>query len=138
MRLVPTFAVLAALALAPAAAMAQDSTTANRPRATRTPHPTANRGDCLRCHGPANADSVKAVPAEHDYPIERCVRCHRPAETMPVQSEHAFDERHAQCATCHVAGNTENAKPTPAESHSRFRASWCVMCHEQRTAPAPG
>jgi len=132
MRLIRTMAVLATLTmLGAAAAVAQDSTAANRPRATRTPHPTADRGDCLRCHGPANADSVKAVPAEHDYPIERCARCHRPAETMPPQSEHAFDDRHARCAECHVAGNTENAKPTP-EAHSRYRASWCVMCHVQR------
>jgi hypothetical protein len=129
-RIIAALAICALTAAVPAPA--QDSAAAERPRASRTPHPTAERGDCLRCHGPANADSVKAVPTEHDYPIERCVRCHRPAETMPQQSEHAFDERHAQCATCHVAGNTENAKPTP-EAHSRFRPTWCVMCHTQRT-----
>jgi hypothetical protein len=133
MRPIRVLAVLAALAMfGVTAASAQDSTAAARPRASRTPHPTAERGDCLRCHRPGNADSVMAVPAEHDYPIERCVRCHRPAETMPQQSEHAFDDRHARCAECHVAGNTVNARPTP-EGHNRYRATWCVMCHTQRT-----
>ena len=133
MRLIRVLAVLAALVMVPAAAaLAQDSTT-TRPRAPRTPHRTINKDDCLGCHQQGNPQQVTAVPAEHDYPNERCLRCHRAAETMPTQSQHAFDATHAQCAECHVAGNTVNAQPIPANHEGRTAAK-CVMCHEPRSA----
>jgi hypothetical protein len=133
MRLIRLFALLATLTmLGTAAATAQD-TTASRPRAPRTPHRTVGKDDCLVCHRQGNPDSITAVPATHDYPVERCLRCHRTADTLPPQSEHVFDDRHAQCRDCHVAGNTENAKPVPA-THERYTRPMCVMCHEPHAA----
>jgi len=133
MRLVRVLTVFAALALFPAAAArAQDSTAAARPRAPRAPHRTDNRPDCLQCHRQGNTEQVKAMPAEHDYPVERCARCHRPAENLPPGSRHAFDADHADCLHCHVAGNTVDARPAP-DSHSRYTPALCAKCHEPQT-----
>ena len=133
MRLIRVVAVLAALVMVPAAAsMAQDSTTASRARASRTPHRTLNKEDCLSCHRQGNTQRISPVPTEHDYPNERCMRCHRAATAMPSRSEHAFDSRHARCAECHVAGNTVNAQPIPS-NHDGRAATHCVMCHEPQT-----
>jgi len=130
MRLIHGLAVLAALALLPAAAAsAQESTTTSRAPAARTPHRTLNKEDCLGCHRQGNAQRITSVPANHTYTNDRCMRCHRAAAAMPSRSEHPFDARHARCAECHVAGNTAHAQPTPA-SHAGYTAAKCVMCHE--------
>jgi len=129
MRFIRIVAVLATLTMVGAAvAMAQDSTS-SRPRASRTPHRTLNKEDCLSCHRQGNPERILAVPAEHNYGNDRCMRCHRAAAAMPSRSQHLFDARHARCAECHVAGNTVNAQATPA-NHGRYPAARCVMCHE--------
>jgi len=132
MRLARVLAVLAALVLVGAAAATAQDSTATGPRASRTPHRTLNKEDCLGCHRQGNTQHVTAVPAAHTYTNERCMRCHRAAAAMPSRSEHAFDARHARCAECHVAGNTEHAQPIPA-SHRGYAASHCVMCHEPQS-----
>ncbi len=136
MRLPRVLVVLAALTLAgAAAATAQDSAaTAARPRASRTPHRTINKEDCLSCHRQGNPEHISPVPAEHDYTNDRCMRCHRAATTMPSQSRHPFDDDHARCTECHVAGNTVEAQPVPANHDGRTGAQ-CVMCHEPQSAP---
>jgi hypothetical protein len=131
MSLIRTFAVLAALALAVAGAAIAQVTP--RPQASRTPHQTAGKDDCLSCHGAVANEHIPSVPAAHRYANAACVPCHRLAATMPSNSEHAIDAAHARCAACHVAGSPTHARPIPA-SHANRHASICQMCH-QAAAP---
>jgi hypothetical protein len=107
--------------------------------ASRTPHRTLNKTDCLSCHRAGANEHANAVPDDHArYPNATCIRCHRLADTMPSRSRHPFDAAHARCATCHVAGNRVGAQPTPAATHARFRPGSCIMCHEPlEPAPTP-
>ena len=130
MRLSRTFAVAALLLLGACALSAQAPARPTRPR---MPHRALNKDDCLSCHGKTAARGVTAVPAAHDYQNAACVTCHRPAATMPSRSQHAFDAAHTRCAACHVAGNTVNAQPLPADHAGRPNAK-CVMCHEPQAA----
>ena len=131
MRRSSSFAVLFALTVGVTALAAAQNAP---PRPPRTPHRAVGKEDCLSCHAVgANAHVVDA-PANHaNRPNTMCVRCHRPAEAMPPSSQHAFDAAHTRCATCHVAGNTVGAKPTPA-SHTGRDGSTCSMCHQQVAA----
>ena len=127
MGVIRTVAVLVILAVAGASPALAQATTA-RP-ASRTPHRTLNKEDCLSCHRQGNTHGISAVPAEHTYGNAACVRCHRPAATLPSRSQHPFDAAHTRCAACHAEGNTVNAQPIPA-THGGYTAAQCVMCHE--------
>jgi predicted CXXCH cytochrome family protein len=130
MRRTSTFAVLLALTIGGAALAAAQNPPPARPQVPRTPHRTLGKEDCLSCHAIGANEHVVDVPATHtNRPNPMCVRCHRPAETMPPSSQHAFDTAHQQCATCHVAGNTVGAKPTPG-THTGRHGTTCSMCHQ--------
>lgn len=135
MRSTRTLAVLFALvACGTAVAMAQAAPA--RPQVSRTPHRTLGKTDCLSCHGIGANEHVSDVPAtEHNFTNATCMRCHRAAATMPSRSQHEFDNQHARCQACHVAGNTVNAQPTPA-NHTRYDRSTCIMCHEPQSVGA--
>lgn len=129
MRWSRTFALAALLALGAGALGAQAPTPARSQR-PRMPHRTLNKEDCLSCHAATATRHVQAVPANHSaYQNAACVTCHRPAATLPPRSQHAFDAAHTRCQACHVAGNTVNAQPIPADHEGRTSAN-CVMCHE--------
>ena len=144
MKLIRSMALLAAVTLLGAgAAMAQAAAPPATPPATpkpasRTPHPTAGKTDCLSCHGLAGAEHISRVPAAHQYANAACLMCHRIATTMPTDSKHAMDAPHTRCAMCHVEGSPTGAKPMPATSHAGRDASICTMCHQQAPAPPPG
>lgn len=117
-----------------AAALAQAAPP--RPQVSRTPHRTLGKADCLSCHGIGANAHVSDVPAtEHSFTNATCTRCHRLNPTMPSRSQHEFDAPHTRCAACHVAGNTVNAQPTPA-NHATHHASTCIMCHEPQSQGA--
>ena len=127
MSLIRTAAILAALTLAGVSTVMAQATP--RPQPTRTPHLTADKADCLSCHGPAANEHITSVPAAHRFANAACLACHRPAQTMPPNSEHAMDAAHARCAVCHVAGSPTHAKPVPA-SHASYHPSICQTCHQ--------
>lgn len=128
-----SFAVLFALTVGCTALAAAQN--AARTPVPRTPHRTLGKEDCLSCHAIGANEHVSDAPANHaNRPNTMCARCHRPDSTLPSRSQHAFDAAHTRCAVCHVAGNTVNAQPTPA-NHGRYHASTCIACHEPQTGP---
>lgn len=129
MRRVFTAVATAMLTLGAAgAALAQAQAPARTP-ASRTPHATAGKADCLSCHAAGANEHISSVPAAHRYANAACVACHRLAERMPPGSEHAMDAAHTRCATCHVAGSPTGAKAIPA-THAEYHASLCQVCHQ--------
>jgi hypothetical protein len=128
MKLIRSVVLLAAAALVGAgAAMAQAA--APRP-ASRTPHPTAGKADCLSCHGVAGTEHITRVPEAHQYANGACLMCHRVADQMPTNSKHAMDPPHARCVMCHVAGSPTGANPVPA-THTGRHPTTCSLCHQQ-------
>lgn len=133
MRRIRTYAVLLALTVG-VTALAAAQSAAPRPQMARTPHRTLGKEDCLSCHAAGANEHVADVPATaHSFTNATCLRCHRLNTALPSRSQHAFDAAHTRCAVCHVAGNTVNAQPTPA-NHSGRHASTCAMCHEPQAA----
>jgi hypothetical protein len=135
MKLIRNMALLAGVFLIGAGtAMAQAAppapTAAPRPPASRTPHPTAGKTDCLSCHGVAATEHISKVPADHTYANTACLRCHRLSERMPTNSKHAMDAPHARCATCHVANSPTGAGAMPA-FHAGWHPTTCSLCHQQ-------
>jgi hypothetical protein len=135
MKLIRSVVLLAAVTLVGAgAALAQ---VASPPPASRTPHPTAGKTDCLSCHGLAATEHISKVPADHQYANAACLRCHRLSEAMPTNSKHAMDAPHTRCLMCHVADSPTGANPVPA-SHANRHSTTCSLCHQQAPQAPPG